>query len=342
MVSLGQRRRNRREQQSRLENAPLYNQDPRHMPQHGMSDQLGAFANQGGTDYRQARQAQLGALGMYQDMAAGQGPSLAQQQLAAGTGQNIANQMSLAAQGRGGNLAGQARQASAIGAGAQMGLQQQMAQMRAQEQLAAMQGMAGMSNQLAAQGQQQQMAGLGMGLDAQGQANQWGLGQRGLDQQQLGLLQQQQQANRGFGLGLAQGLAGAGAGAAQMGMVGAGVPGAAAAFSDERVKQNIRPGDMSASMAVGEAPGYFFEYQPGYGDIGPQFGPMAQDLEKTPAGAQVVQDTPHGKVVDLGKMAQLGVAASSEQEHRIRQLEAQLGDILHSQPMPYPNLGGLG
>lgn len=310
-----QRRRDRIEQQRALGQGPTYGQDPRQQPDSPLGNQMSGITGQGTQGFGAARQAQQGTLGMYQGLASGQGPSLAQAQLAASTGQNIANQASMAAQSRGGNLAGQARQVAGMGAAAQMGAQQQAAQIRAGEQLAAMQGMAGMANTMADQSLQQQLGGAGLQLGAQGQANQWGLGQRGLDLQQLGLLQQQQQNNREFGMGLGQmGMQGA-AGGLQAGMM----------FSDERVK-NMQENPMTATQTVGALTPFSGEYKPGYGAPGERAMISAQQLEQTPAGASLVHDTPYGKTVDVGGLASLATAATAEQEQRIKRLESLLGN----------------
>ncbi len=204
LQNVGDRVRENRQNRRDLQNAPTYNQDPTQMPTSPQAQGMAGIMGQGASALNAGQQAQQQSLDAFNAMAAGQGPSLAQQQLAAGTQQNISDQMGLAAMGRGGNLSGQAQQAAAAGAAGQVGLQQQMGQLRAQEQMQAMQQSAAMANQMAGQGLQQQLAGAGMSLDAQGMANQYGLGQRGLDQGQLALLQQQQQANRGFGMGILQ------------------------------------------------------------------------------------------------------------------------------------------
>lgn len=171
--------------------APQYDQG-------GLAAFQGAAA-QGSSALGNARGMQGDTFGMYRDMAQGGGPSLAQAQLGQQNAQNVATQQAMAAQGSGGNLAAMQRGAAGVGAAGAMAGQQQLAQLRAQEQQAAMAGMAGMSNTMAGQGLQQQGMGLGLLGQAHGQqlgANtQWGLGQRGMDIEQLG-------GNRDFGLGM--------------------------------------------------------------------------------------------------------------------------------------------
>src|SRR5688572_4655083 len=203
---------------------PYYDQNTRTpefgtggLGQFGQSTQ--AMAGSGGAALANARGAQGQALGMYQDMAAGNGPSVAQLQMQQGQDQAIANQMAMQAQGRGGNLGANMRAASQAGVGMQMQGNQQAAQLRAQEQQAAMAGAAGLSTEMAGQGLQQQLGAQGMLGDAYGQQlaaqTQWGLGQRELDLKQ-------RQGNRQFGMDLGFGITDR-------------------IFSDMRAKQEIVP-----------------------------------------------------------------------------------------------------
>lgn len=77
------------------------------------------------------------------------------------------------------------------------------------------------------------------------------------------------------------------------------------------------------------AQGYRYRYKnpdaPGAAE-GEQFGPMAQDLEKTPAGRSAVRTAPDGtKMVDTGRLALVNTAAVSEQQRRLDEIEALLG-----------------
>jgi hypothetical protein len=104
-----------------------------------------------------------------------------------------------------------------------------------------------------------------------------------------------------------------------------GLFGRLAIFSDERSKMNARGGGLAAAQAVGELEPKTYEYRPGYGEPGQRVGVMAQALERTPAGQAIVQETPLGKTVDVGGMSSLALAASSDQEHRLRDIEKALG-----------------
>jgi hypothetical protein len=115
-----------------------------------------------GQDYQGALAQQGAMYDQFGQMAAGQGPSLAQSQLQQGMNQaqQAAVQSALAA--RGGNAAG--GQAAAMQAATAFGGQAavQSAQLAQQEQIAAMQAQAGMANQMAGQGLQGQLGLEGM------------------------------------------------------------------------------------------------------------------------------------------------------------------------------------
>lgn len=257
------------------------------------------------------QQAMADSLGMYQAQALGQGgPSLAQLQLQQQGQQQMAQALAMGSRGRGGNIAGMQQQA--LGAqqyGAQQ-LNMQQAQLRAAEQQQAQAAAAQLAGQMSQQGLAYNNLGLQAQLGSGQQTLDWYLGRRGLDQQR-------DQANKQWMLGLTQ---------AGAGLVG-GLMGGASMMSDERVKTGIRDGGLAATEAVGELQPKTYEYKPGYGPPGERVGPMAQDLQRTPAGAALVTDTPLGKTVDVGGLAALGVAAASEQQHELEALRAQVQQL---------------
>jgi len=57
---------------------------------------------------------------------------------------------------------------------------------------------------------------------------------------------------------------------------------------------------------------------------GRRLGIMAQDLEKTPEGASLVRDTPGGKVVDVGGLANAAIASVVNVHKRVKDIEARL------------------
>jgi hypothetical protein len=90
--------------------------------------------------------------------------------------------------------------------------------------------------------------------------------------------------------------------------------------SDERSKEAIK--------TVRSAPGYSYEYK--QGEQGPgappgkHVGPMAQDLEKTPMGAGVVNEGPDGmKQIDTARLPLINTAALHDVDRRLRKLEGK-------------------
>ena len=89
--------------------------------------------------------------------------------------------------------------------------------------------------------------------------------------------------------------------------------------SDERGKTDLRP-----------AEGYSYRYKdPGAPGAAPgrHYGPMAQDLEKTPAGRSTVVDTPQGKMVDTGRLTMVTAAATSETQRRLDDAEDEIARL---------------
>lgn len=126
-------------------------------------------------------------------------------------------------------------------------------------------------------------------------------------------------------------------GAAKMGSGGAGggaAGGGAAASSDENMKTNIKENSSDANKTISEfmdaLKSYTYEYKKGAKQPGGKPNPegevksvMAQDLEKSDLGKQMVTDTPNGKVVDYAQgMAPL-FAAIAELNKRTKKLEGK-------------------
>lgn len=86
--------------------------------------------------------------------------------------------------------------------------------------------------------------------------------------------------------------------------------------------------DAAPAVDLTPAQGYSYEYKdPAAHGQGRFYGPMAQDLEKTPAGASTVKSAPDGtKIVDTSRLALVNTAAVSElqrkQQAQARQLAA--------------------
>lgn len=315
-----------------------------------------------GQDYQAALGMQRDMYGQFGQMAAGQGPSLAQAQLQQG--------MAMASQGatqqmlnaRGGNAAGAQMAGASIGAS--MGGQAAMgaAALRQQEQLAAMQAQAGMASQMAGQGLQGRlgMEGLYQGaLGAQLDAN---LQARGMAD-----ARHNQDIERAKGIksmflpdlsdvrskqDIQPTAAATPSATDTMGSVGGLLGGKAGgllstlgpliALSDVRTKTGVEP--TSASEVMGQLDPTSFEYKPGFGQPpGRNLGVMAQDLGA--AYPPAVGQGPDGlQYIDQAKAGALTLAATAEQEQRIRRLEAALAGMASplqtaaARPMPSDTL----
>lgn len=302
-----------------------------------------------GTQYGGAFQNQQAMFDQFGRMAAGQGPSLAQDQLQRGVGEARASATQAALSARGGNASG--GQFAAANVAANMGSQAAMdsAALRQQEQMAAMGAQGQLAGQMAQQSLQGQlgMEGLYQGalssqLDANLMAKQQRLDERAqqverakgiksmfipdlsdvnakenilpTDASSAPKLRDTQEKS---GLSTASGILG------QLGGK-AGAIGSLIALSDERAKKQIAPGNLQASQAVGDLGSYEFEYKAGYGQpAGRRFGVMAQEMERV--YPQAVVDTPQGKGIDVPQGLGLNLAATAEQERRLRELEAMMG-----------------
>lgn len=117
---------------------------------------------------------------------------------------------------------------------------------------------------------------------------------------------------------------------AQQGMLGQAAGGLAAglAFSDKNLKTDIKPGNASEMISEFIEPldSYSYKYKsesmPGkqYGDK--RFtSVMAQDLEKSRIGKNMVINTPEGKMVDYSKAVSPALAAIAELHKRVKRLE---------------------
>jgi hypothetical protein len=305
--------------------------------------QLGGQANQAGGQYQDAYGALGDAKAGFDALAAGEGPSLAQAQLEAQSGKNIAAQMALAGQARGGNLNAVTQGAQATGAGMMLQTNQQLAEQRMAEQLAAMNASAGMAGQMAGMSSDRQLGMMGMGQQALGQqvSNDMAWKLAMLDDRR-----RQQEGNRAFGLN-----------AAGLGLevAGAAIPGGGA-FSDRDLKTKVKrakspiamlllasPEDcededepmgepstarkLAARKALGKVEPYEYEYNaegkargmPG----GKVVGVMAQDLERSEAGREVVEEKDGRKWLDGRKALSLVLAGAADHEQRLAELEGK-------------------
>lgn len=134
--------------------------------------------------------------------------------------------------------------------------------------------------------------------------------------------------------------------------MGGGIGSLMGALSDEKSKEELRRvkgqlagvtqslmeerGELPSSNALQQAPGYSYQYKPEFQKppynqpSGTQYGPMAQDLERTPVGRTAVNELPDGtKTIDTNRLALINAAATGEQAGENEQLRRRL-DALES------------
>jgi hypothetical protein len=102
-----------------------------------------------------------------------------------------------------------------------------------------------------------------------------------------------------------------------------------AAFSDRGLKKNIRSAKDKDLLSPKEIDGFLdnlYAHQYNYKDAkhgkGKQVGVMAQDLEKTQLGKQMVEDTSEGKQVNYGKGLGLVLASQARLNQRLNSIGA--------------------
>jgi hypothetical protein len=261
------------------------------------------------------RDAQLGQLGQLQGLASGQQKTAGELAAYRAAQQAGAQQQAMARMARGGDAVLAQRTAAQNMAGISSNA-------AGQAQRSALDG------QMAAQGMLTQAAGQGRGQDSQIQlANMDAkLKQMGMDDQaRLGYLSQL----TGLSIAQLQAQMGAMQGATQQqGLLGpllsAGGQVGAAAMSDERVKTDVsNAGDEIDEMLDGlVAKRYRYKNEDRHGK-GSRVGFMAQDLEKSRAGRDIVFESKDGKAIDLTKAIQASLASAARLNERIRKLEAK-------------------
>lgn len=96
------------------------------------------------------------------------------------------------------------------------------------------------------------------------------------------------------------------------------------ATSDERAKKNTRAADSDTQDLLRALRAVNFEYKnpsaPGSAP-GPQFGILAQDLERSAAGKTLVRETPYGKGVDTSRAVLAALAGLSNINRRLEAVE---------------------
>lgn len=103
----------------------------------------------------------------------------------------------------------------------------------------------------------------------------------------------------------------------------AAAPLAMAAMSDRKLKTGIQGADSQAEKFLDGIHPYTYEYKnPAFGE-GRRMGVMAQDVEKSPMGATMVQETPYGKALNMQKGMGVMLAAQADLNKRLRALEGK-------------------
>lgn len=94
-------------------------------------------------------------------------------------------------------------------------------------------------------------------------------------------------------------------------------------FSDEKLKKHIEGGEGKLDDFLGKLKAYQYEYkEPEKHGEGNFISPMAQDLEKSELGSEMVRDSSEGKMVNYQRGLGTIVAALAHLDKKISELEA--------------------
>lgn len=91
--------------------------------------------------------------------------------------------------------------------------------------------------------------------------------------------------------------------------------------SDRRVKRDIRDGSSDVAQALDGIDPKTWHYKGESNQDPLRVGIIAQDIERTPVGRDVVRETPRGKVIDGAGGLSFALAGLAELNDRIRKLE---------------------
>lgn len=302
------------------------------------------------TQQAQFRQRQMSLADMLGQQAAGRGPSVAGTQWQAATERNLAQQQALAAGARGGGVAGASRQAAQNISGFGQQAAQQAAIGRIQEQQAARAQLGTLLGQgrTADIGLATGQAGLTQqtSLANQAAANEFLLKQGAFTQEtnlanikaalvQTGMNDAQQLAylQELTGMDATELAARMEQDRLRVEQRAAGTPGilgdliaaagtVGAKYSDINLKEDIKPGGDKIDDFLSKIEPYEYKYkEPEKFGEGRSISPMAQDLEESELGNDMVMDTPEGKMVDYGKGLGTIVAALAHLDSKIEELK---------------------
>lgn len=95
------------------------------------------------------------------------------------------------------------------------------------------------------------------------------------------------------------------------------------AGSDKNNKKNIKDGSKEIESFLDALSSYQYDYKEGKGPKGKKVSVMAQDLEKTPVGKQMVKESEDGKMVDYGQGFAAMLASMQNLHERIKKVEGK-------------------
>jgi hypothetical protein len=270
----------------------------------GYLGQTGAESNQFARSGQQGYGMMTGELGQdrqnLRDLASGRN-SVSSEQLRQGLDQNLAAQRSMAASASPAEQAMAARTAMIQSGRLGAGMSGQAALAGLQERQGAMQQLSGLDLQQRQQDSNVALGSRGNAISAYGGAGSaYGqvAGNTGMNTDEARLKQ----------------LAGLTQGGLQ----------AAAMFSDERLKEDVKGGDKDANRAIAALRAYTFKYKNEQHGKGKQVGVMAQDLEGAGLG-HAVFETPAGKAVHGAKLSGANTAMIAALGRRVEELEKGRG-----------------
>lgn len=315
--------------------------DPRYQLQHGQ--QMGDYAvgllgrgtqapQVGRTEINQGPQSQfrggeLGLMRQLQGVASGQQQGAGEMAVRRQVAQAMAAQQAQQRMARGGNAAIAAR--AGVRAAGDLGVN-----------AAGLSAQSALSDQAQARGALGQLLGQGRSADIGLASTQAGLDQqRGLANQQAGL--QQQGLNNQMDLGLLSQLLGMDQATlqAQLGLTGlqqqfggvegymgdilaaGGALGAAYLKSDRRTKRNVEDGAAAMREFLDHLKPVTWDYLDPQDGKGKHAGVIAQDVERSRIGREIVSDTPGGKALDGRKVMHALLGAAAHLNDRVGRLE---------------------
>jgi len=94
-------------------------------------------------------------------------------------------------------------------------------------------------------------------------------------------------------------------------------------MSDRNLKTEIRAADRDVDEMLGALRPYSYRYRDEKHGAGARIGIMAQDLERSSRGRELVRETPEGKGVDLNRAVSAALASAARLHERVSTLESK-------------------